>query len=58
MDGNIIPGAWRESVELTKTQGIIGGHPNFEGKRQRNYLCDYYNSEVGRLPWQDAIVNK
>lgn len=56
-DGNLVPGAWRENVQLTYTQHGGAGRPNFEGKRQRNYLSDYYNSDVGRLPWQDRIVN-
>ena len=56
-NGNIVPGTWQENVELTDTIPHRAGCPNIEGKRQRNYLSDYYNSNFGRLPWQDAIVN-
>ena len=35
IDGIVIPGAWRETVDLTETQGIIGGRPNFEGKKTK-----------------------
>ena len=44
-------------MQLTDTEPAAGCRPNFEGKVQRNYLKDYCNSDVGRLPWQDKIVN-
>lgn len=55
-DGHIIPGAWRNNVELTDTQVVGGIRVTREGKRQKNYLCDYYNSQVGSLPWQESMV--
>ena len=55
--GNLVPGAWRANVQLTDPDPGAGGRPNYEGKVQRNYLKDYYNSDVGRVPWQDHIVN-
>ena len=56
--GNLIPGAWRQNMQLTDTEAATAGRPNYEGKVQRNYLMDYYNSNIGRVPWQDDIVNK
>ena len=55
--GNLVPGSWRANVQLTDTEPGAGSRPNFEGKVQHNYLKDYYNSDVGCLPWQDQIVN-
>ena len=56
--GNLIPGAWRQNMQLTDTEAATTGRPNYEGKVQRNYLMDYYNSDIGRVPWQDDIVNR
>jgi len=55
-DGEIIPGSWRDGVELTDNRNLIGNRNKREAKAQRNYLCDYYNSRVGAVPWQDHIV--
>ena len=48
--GNLVPGARRANVQLTDTEPGAGGRPNLEGKVRRNYLMDYYNSDVGRVP--------
>ena len=56
-NGNLIPGAWREHVQLTDPRNVGGCHLTREGKIQRNFLSDYYNSDIGRLPWQDRIVD-
>ena len=55
--GNIVPGAWRANVQLTEIDAATRGRPNYEGKKIRNYLMDYYNSDIGRVAWQDRIVN-
>ena len=56
-DGNLVPGAWRADVDMTVNEVGRAGRANQAGKVLRNYLCDYYNSDLGRLPWQDNIVN-
>jgi hypothetical protein len=48
--GNIIPGGWRETVQLTGPNTVGGQRIIVEGKLLRNYLKDYYNSDLGRLP--------
>ena len=53
--GNIIDGAWRAEAMLEVDQ-IGGPQVTKEGKQIRVYLKNFYNSEQGRLPWQDAIV--
>ena len=55
-DGNIIPGAWRQDVQLTDNTNLVGNRNKQAAKAQRNYLCDYYNSEVGAVPWQEEVV--
>ena len=45
-NGNLIPGAWREHVQLTDPRNVGGCHLTREGKIQRNFLSDY----SGRLP--------
>ena len=56
-DGNIIPGAWRANADMTANEVGQPGRANHDGKVLRNYLCDYYNSDIGRVPWQDLILN-
>ena len=56
-NGNVIPGSWRDHVQLTDTEGAVAGRPNYEGKLIRNYLMDYYNSPQGSVPWQDRMLN-
>ena len=52
--GNNIPGAWRNDRVL----GRVGKEnvANREGKRLREYLKHYYNSDVGRLSWQEHMI--
>ena len=53
--GNVIDGAWRQHAMLEANE-VGGPQVTREGKQQRVYLKNYYNSEDGRLEWQDAIV--
>eukprot|EP00057_Strongylocentrotus_purpuratus_P004800 XP_003729473.1 PREDICTED: putative nuclease HARBI1 [Strongylocentrotus purpuratus] len=55
-DGNVVPGAWREDVQMTEPNRMVGQRASREGKTLRNYLADYYSSPLGRLPWQDRVV--
>jgi hypothetical protein len=55
-DGNIIPGAWRDDIQLTDNRNVVGNKTKKDAKKRRNYLCDYYNSEIGSVPWQDDVV--
>ena len=54
--GNVIPGAWREGAQMTEPNHVGGLRVTREGKRVRDYLCDYYNNPIGSLPWQDNVV--
>ena len=56
VNGNVIPGAWRQTVDLTDPNTVGGQRLTREGKRQRAYLSDYYNAPGHKLPWQDQIV--
>ena len=55
-DGDIIRGAWRQDVRLTSNRNLVGNRNKQAAKAQRNYLKDYYNSEVGAVPWQEQVV--
>jgi hypothetical protein len=54
--GNVILGAWRQGPQLLDGQRHKGPLVTRQGKIQRDYLCTYVNSAVGRVPWQDQIV--
>lgn len=56
VNGNVIPGAWRQTVDLTDPNTVGGQRLTREGKQQRAYLSDYYNAPGHKLPWQDQIV--
>ena len=54
---NVIPGAWRDGVNLDEMHHIRGGNfTSRTAKRQRLYLKAYYNSPVGSVAWQDRMV--
>lgn len=56
--GNVTPGVWRDTANMQDADlDAIGGRPNDEGKTIRNYLREYYNSDVGRVPWQERILD-
>ena len=57
-DGNVIPGAWRDDVQMTEPNQMIGRRASKEGKTLRNYLANCYSFPLGSLPWQDRIVKK
>ena len=55
--GNSIPGAWRNDRVLQDMHRVARGNvPNREGKRLREYLKHYNNSDVGRLSWQEHMI--
>lgn len=57
-EGNVVVrGQWREGLILTPGHNLVGNRIQREAKMQRNYLCDYYNSPIGALPWQDRVVS-
>jgi len=55
-DGNVVPGAWRQTVDLTDPSTVGGQRLTRAGKLQRVYLSDYYNAPANKLPWQDRVV--
>lgn len=53
----VIPGAWRQDVvNLVGLQPICGNTSLKTAKHNRRYLCKYYNSEAGKVPWQDKMI--
>ncbi|XP_053391958.1 putative nuclease HARBI1 [Mercenaria mercenaria] len=56
-DHNLVPGAWRNYVNLEDMENIRGGNVDGrEAKQQRIYLKHYMNSPAGSVPWQDRMV--
>ena len=56
-DGGYTNGAWRGNALLTDLAKLRGSPDNREGKEVRCFLKHYYNSQVGRVAWQDDIVD-
>lgn len=58
-DGEIIPGAWRDGAVMQEMEQVERGpRENRAGKQLRIYLKHYYNSDAGRVEWQEAAINK
>ena len=56
--GNIRPGAWREGRDLEDTRNVQApNRASKEGKKQRNLLRHWCNSEAGSVPWQNRMVD-
>ena len=53
-----IPGAWREGRNMDDILHVPQGRNRDSqlGKLQREYLNNYFNSEVGSVPWQETII--
>lgn len=57
-NGQIIPGAWRNAGVLAEMDAVgRGPRQTREGKELRVYLKNYYCSEAGSVPWQEAALN-
>ena len=56
-DHNIIPGAWRDGLNMQDVHNIVGGNrATRAAKRQREYLKHYFSAPVGAVAWQDNMV--
>lgn len=55
-DGNIIPGVWRDTVQLTIPILLGAAHYSRGKTASKYYFKYYYNSDLGRIPWQDNVV--
>ncbi|XP_050704970.1 putative nuclease HARBI1 [Eriocheir sinensis] len=56
-DHNIVPGSWREGETLMADLAPArGNNPSRRAKAVRDYLANYYTSEVGAVPWQERLV--
>lgn len=52
----IIPGSWRQDAQLPDMELLYRGNTSRAAKEQRNYLMEYVNSPVGKVPWQDELL--
>ena len=56
--GQLIPGAWRDNAVIEDVQQAgRGPRTTAAGKELRAYLKNYFNSEAGSVPWQDAAID-
>ena len=56
-EGNYVPGAWYNYAVLQDVADAGTGYMvNREGKWIQVYLKHYYNSDIGRLPWQENMI--
>ena len=53
---NIQPGTWRSLEDMTALENLRGNNATQAAKSQRDYLCSYYNSDVGSVPWQEDMI--
>lgn len=52
----VVPGAWRQEQGLTNLQILQGNTSTKAGKSQREYLREYFMSDVGSVPWQESMI--
>lgn len=52
----VIPGSWRSEITLQKLPIMRGNNSTKAAKAQRDYICDYVNSEAGSVYWQDKQI--
>jgi hypothetical protein len=56
-NNNIVPGQWRQQVQLADLNVVGGANRAFlSGKRHREYLHEYFDSEAGSVAWQECMV--
>ena len=57
-NGQIVPGAWRDAGHMHEMEAAArASRATRDGKRQRIYLKNYFNSAAGSVPWQDAAID-
>lgn len=52
----IIPGGWHDEVDMLGLEVLHGNNITKVAKKQREYLRTYYNSDAGRVEWQDRMI--
>ena len=56
MNRQVVPGAWRDRTDLHNLRLVGGNRATRAAKAQRIYLKEYFVSDAGKVPWQDAMV--
>jgi hypothetical protein len=52
----VTPGNWRDDPTMIPIPRLRGNNATKNAKVQRQYICDYFNSEQGSIPWQNAMI--
>ena len=55
--GRVTPGSWRGDTVLSDAQLPHGTNITDRARQQRNYLVRYFQSQSGKVPWQDRMVD-
>ena len=54
---DFVPGAWRQGRNLEDTRRVTGSNTSTKkGKKLRNLLKHWVNSEAGSVPWQENMI--
>ncbi len=54
---DVIPGEWRQDAPMHDMEQYERGNRLTKmAKKQRDYLREYYSSDVGSVSWQDAMI--
>lgn len=57
-DGSIIAGTWRQGANLQSVRRLGSNNSTRKSQRNREKLCNYFNSPIGSLPYQQELVMK
>ena len=52
----VIVGEWMNDKTITELQRLSGNTSLLAAKCQRDYLKEYYNSPVGKVSCQNALI--
>ena len=51
-----LPGEWKDDPILNQAAPPTGTNVTKRGKDQREYLTQYFSSDIGRVAWQDEMI--
>lgn len=55
----ITPGEWRQEVQPQGWRPLSqqgSNHHATNAKELRDYMCEYFSSDVGSIPWQEKMI--
>ena len=52
----IIPGGWRQEVQLSQFSQASSLHTTQASRSQRDFLARYFTTAEGQIPWQNIMI--